>query len=116
MHPPLAEHTTFGAFDAVISSLPRGRSQANHASVDLPRVKKKGGSFKHPPSTSESGRKFRPLKTDVFTAAARPHTPAPLRGAAAGPDACHHAGILAMLFPRGASPNSRRKSSGSIGL
>ena len=27
----------------------------------------KGGSFKHPPSRSESGQKFRPLKRDGFT-------------------------------------------------
>ena len=29
--------------------------------------RKKGGGFKHPPFTSESSRKFRPLKRDVIS-------------------------------------------------
>lgn len=53
----------------LIVPLSRRRWRANPASVDVRGVKKKGGSFKHPPSTSESGRKFRPLKTDVFSRA-----------------------------------------------
>ena len=35
---------------------------------DKKATEKKGGSFKHPPPTSESGRKYRWLKTDVFRA------------------------------------------------